>query len=202
MDKKATIQEFVDFVEGRMSFEEFWRNYETNLDYYRLLDDKRPNENFPYYKNDTICKCFTFYKNPLSSLGKSGIHHYVVRYLQYYNIPHIPTTKYRDDHRFRLDIQPSYVSIEDEEFLKPIIASTPEGLSSAQKKKWLKEKIKILFRYDKSPPRWVQWPEWPIVNGKPLVFKSQTKTTLADERVWYTFYDLDTKEEIVIEQFY
>ena len=37
------MQEFIEFVEGRMPFNEFRRNYETNKDYKKLLDDKKPN---------------------------------------------------------------------------------------------------------------------------------------------------------------
>ena len=48
----------------------------------------------------------------------------------------------------------------------------------------------------------IQSPEWPIVNGKPLVFRGQSKEKKYDERVFYYFYDPDTGEETVIEQMY
>jgi uncharacterized protein YwqG len=38
---------------------------------------------------------------------------------------------------------------------------------------WLKEKIKTDFRYLKKQPKWLQSPEWPIGNGKPMVFLGQ-----------------------------
>ena len=201
MDKKVIIQEFVDFVEGRMSFEVFWNNYETNKGYKKLLDDKKPNENTVYGKNDTINKSMSFHKWE-TTFGKLNAHNYIVKYLQYYNIPCTPTVAYRENFKFRQDIQPSYISIEDEEYFNSIIASVPIGLTVVQQKKWLKEKIKSLFVYEKSPPRWIQDPEWPIVKGKPLVFKGQTKNDPDDERVWYTFYDPDTGEETTVVQFY
>ena len=62
--------------------------------------------------------------------------------------------------------------------------------------------LKKLFRYDKTYPRWVQDPEWPIVNGKPLVFSHQSKGKKGDERVYYYFYDPETQMETVIAQIY
>jgi hypothetical protein len=59
-----------------------------------------------------------------------------------------------------------------------------------------------MFKYDSKPPKWIQDPEWPIIDGKPFVFKSQTKDRKNDERVFYTFYNPETKEERVIIQFY
>jgi len=41
-----------------------------------------------------------------------------VRYLNYYNVKFQPTNKYSSRVKFIYDIQPSYVYIEDEEFLK------------------------------------------------------------------------------------
>jgi len=201
MDKEKITQELVDFVEGRVSFEVFWDKYESGKDYKKLLDDKKPNEKFTYQKGKTINQCLSFYL-PSTALGKMAHHSYIVRYLEFYNVLISPTAKYKDDYKYRQAIQPSYVSIEDEEYLNSIIASAPSELTEAQQKKWLKEKIKSLFRYDKSPPRWIQDPEWPIVNGKPLVFRSQTKNDPNDERIWYTFYDSDTGEEVKIMQFY
>ena len=92
--------------------------------------------------------------------------------------------------------------IEDDEILNKYINEAPEGLKKTEKKKWIKNRVKQDFKYDKTPPRWVQDPEWPIVDGSPLVFKKQSKMTLEDERVFYTFYHPETKEETVVIQFY
>ena len=202
MDKKVIIQEFVDFVEGRMSFEVFWNNYENNHDYRDLLDICIGSESrFTAWRKGTVNENIMLY-DCTTCLGRQVVHRSIMFYLQYNNIITSPTTQYEDDVKFRQDIQPSYISIEDEEYFNSIIASAPTGLSVVQQKKWLKEKIKSLFVYEKSPPRWIQDPEWPIVSGKPLVFKGQTKNDPEDERIWYTFYDPDTGEETTVVQFY
>jgi len=206
MKKEQIIQELIDFVEGRMSIEEFKHNYETNKDYVKLFDDTKPFEiNYASLKGRTVNFGLQAYFRPggeaPACLTKNAIWHIIKTYLQYYNVSVNPTTKYTDAVKLRQAIQPSYVEIEDDEYFDSIISSAPNDLNEAQKKKWLKDKIKDLFRYDKSYPRWIQSPEWPIIDGKPLVFKSQTKRVLDDERVWYTFYDPDTGKETVIVQF-
>ena len=83
-----------------------------------------------------------------------------------------------------------------------IIAEIPADLPKTKRIKLGKEKIKELFKYDKTYPRWVQGAEWPVVDGKPLVFSHQKKAGRDDERVFYYFYDPETKEETVIMQMY
>lgn len=201
MNKEKVINELIEFAEGRMTFKEFQQNYETNKDYSKLLEDVKPNDDFQYQKNKSINQCLKFYKWS-TALGKSVVHSYIVRYLKYYNFEIQPTEEYLDKFKFISEIQPSYVDIEDEEFLNKIIEETPKEISKTNQKKWLKDRIRSIFRYDSKPPRWIQDPEWPIVNGTPLVFKGQTKEEKDDERVYYYFYNPDTKEEKVIIQFY
>ena len=201
MNKEKVINELIEFVEGRMSFKEFQQNYEANKDYYKLLEDVKPNDDFQYQKNKSINQCLKFYKWS-TALGKNVVHSYIVRYLKYYNFEIQPTEEYLDKLKFISEIQPSYVDIEDEEFLNKIIEETPKEIFKTNQKKWLKDRIRSIFRYDSKPPRWIQDPEWPIVNGTPLVFKGQTKEKKDDERVYYYFYNPDTKEEKVIIQFY
>ncbi len=201
MNKEKIIKELIDFVEGRMSFKEFQQNYETNKDYFMLLEDTKPNDDYQYQIDKTINQCLKYYKWS-TALGQNVVHAYIVRYLEYYDFKIQPTKKYQDKVNFMSQIQPSYVCIEDEAFLNKIIEEAPKDISKTMQKKWLKNRIKSIFRYDNKPPKWIQDPEWPIIDGKPLVFKSQTKEKIDDERVYYTFYNPETKEEKVIIQFY
>ena len=100
-----------------------------------------------------------------------------------------------------LDIQPSWVDCQDDSILEPIINSIPKDLSKTKRIAMGKEKIRALFRYDKTYPRWIQGAEWPIVNGKPLVFSHQERAKGEDWRVLYYLYDPYTKEQTVVEQF-
>lgn len=201
MNKESLIQVLVKFVEGTIPFSGFRDYYETDSSFKSLLDDKKPNRKFPYQKNKTIEQCLHFYKWE-TALGKLNVQKYITRYLDFYEIPNVPTLIYQKVFNFRLDIQPSYVNIEDDEFLDKIIDSVPKELTDGQRKKWLKDKIKTLFKYENKPPRWIQDPEWPIIEGVPLIFKSQSKAKNNDERVSYKFFNPCNNEEVVIEQFY
>lgn len=124
--------------------------------------------------------------------------------MKWFNIPYDESyTKYDDDYDYTLGIQPSWLDINDEYgIFDKIIEEVPKDLSKAKRIAYGKNRLKELFKYDKTYPRWVQAPEWPIVNGKPLVFSHQSKGKKDDERVYYYFYDPDTKEETIVMQMY
>ena len=126
------------------------------------------------------------------------------RWLDWFHIPYRNNyTKYADDYSYILAIQPSWLDITDDQgIFDKILAERPKELSKTKQIAWGKAKLKELFKYDKTYPRWVQDPEWPIVNGKPLVFSHQSKEKKDDARVYYYFYDPDTKEQTVVEQLY
>ena len=137
-----------------------------------------------------------------TSRGRLSIFGAVKQFLILKGCKITPTERYSKEFSFKLSIQPTYVSIEDEDFLNKIIESAPKDLSKTDQKKWIKDKIKSLFLFDTKPPRWIQEPEWPIVDGKPLVFMKQTKESLNDERVFYTFYNPESGKETIVTQFY
>ncbi len=200
MNKEQLVLELIKFAEGDTDFTTFWNNYQKNKEYNKIFEVKL-GDKFRCFGKGTVNEHFAIY-SPSTSMGKAVIHSDVCRYLEYHGYSFIKYSKYHDDLQFRIDIQPKYIYIDDEEFLNKIIADAPKELSKAKQKLWLKEKIKDLFKYDSKPPRWIQDPEWPIVDGKPLVFRNQTKEKSNDERVYYIFYNLETKEETKVMQFY
>ena len=106
-----------------------------------------------------------------------------------------------DEFMFLSEIQPEWLDIRDEDFLFKIVDSAPLGLTKLKKKKWCELKIIELFNYDTTPPEWLQSPDWPIVNGKPLVFKEMIEKHEHDLIVnEYIFYDKTTNEETIITQ--
>ena len=201
MNPQDIIQKFVEFVAGNLNFEDFKNYLAANPQALSLLENQKPNQNFPYQKGKTIKDCLYHYRWDTSA-GRLNVHKYIIRYLDFYRIANNPTSIYQDDWVFRIDIQPDYVDIEDEAFLDHLIDSTPAGLSKTQKKKWLKTHIKSLFKYETKPPKWIQAPEWPIMDGIPLVFKFQTKESISQECIHYHFYHPLTLQVVVIEQFY
>lgn len=121
-------------------------------------------------------------------------------YLDNFNIKYTLYQKYIDDINLLIDIQPSWLYVLDDS-LDHIVYEIPKDLSKTKQIAWGKQRVKELFKYDKSYPRWIQEAEWPIVNGKPLVFSHQERIKGDDWHVLYYFYDPDTKEQTVVEQF-
>ena len=199
MIKEELIKELIDFVEGKIEVNIIYEDilngkFDSLLDVY--LGDK-----IGMYGKSSVLEC-------LKTCGINNSHaryafwHAIEAYLYFNGYTYSPSKKLYNEWSYRIDIQPSYINIEDDEILNKYINEAPKGLNKTETKKWIKNKIKQDFKYDKTPPRWVQDPEWPIVNGVPLIFKNQSKMTLDDERVYYTFYHPQTQEEIIVIQFY
>ncbi len=93
-----------------------------------------------------------------------------------------------------LDIDSMYIS---EKYFSKII-----DLNSKEASKELKAMILSDFKYIKSPPKWLQSPDWPIVNDVPLIFMGQLKIEkyFHDEAAIYVFYDANNgKTETIIQ---
>ncbi|MGN1040889.1 MAG: hypothetical protein ACI4QL_05620 [Candidatus Fimimonas sp.] len=123
------------------------------------------------------------------------------RYLDCFSVPYTHYPKYEEDCKFLLSLLPTWLDIDDDEIFQQIMDGIPADLPKTKRIAMGKAKIKEMFRYDKTYPRWEQEPEWPIVNGKPLVFSHQQKVKGDDFHFCYFFYNPDTKEETVVEQF-
>ncbi|CCZ94829.1 unknown [Corallococcus sp. CAG:1435] len=61
-----------------------------------------------------------------------------------------------EEYRFLLQIQPDYIDCQDDSILQPIIDSISKDLSKTKRIAMGKEKVKALFKYDKTYPRWVR----------------------------------------------
>ena len=199
-DKEA-IQIMKDFVEGKMSIEDFKYQYDNNPSI---------KKNFNEYPGRPL-KVGIGYDYILRmdelDIRKTGdalnLFGFFMEFLEINGYSCTPTEEYSKKYTFLLKIQPSWLDMLDEDYLQQqVISKVPIELTENQKMKWCKERIKDLFRYDDRPPRWIQEAEWPIVDGKPLVFKKQSKEVKDDERVHFYFYDPYTGQETIITQLY
>jgi len=200
MNRNMVIQDLIKFIEGEIDFNDFWKNYLSNSSY-KAIFDINLGDKFKHSWKGTVCDYINLF-NVKTSRGRLSIFGAAKQFLIVNGYEIRPTEFYSKEFSFKLSIQPSYVSIEDEDFLNQIIESAPNDLTKTNQKKWIKDKIKSLFLFDKKPPKWIQEPEWPLEDGKPLVFMKQTKELLNDERVFYTFYNPESKKETIVTQFY
>ena len=205
--KKDELKIIIDYVEGRLSADDFKVEFDNNKKLQALLKRKVKLE---FLKNHdySVYNYFKYSANyPANGWNtvyvRKRLQAVLEAWLKYFDIAFCEYEKYSEDVGYLLKIQPSWLDIiDDQGIFDKIIAEAPSDVSKTKRIAWGKARIKELFRYDKTYPRWVQSPEWPIVNGKPLVFSHQSKEKKDDERVFYYFYDPDTKEETVVEQMY
>lgn len=204
---KKEYQIIVDYVEGKLTSEEFHRVLLNDKILQKILKDsydvkcqylKPYNYNlFDYFMQGYLFQSKNWNKIRIQYVLQAEL----IEFLKKNNIKYFQYKKYENDYDFLLDIQPAWLNIDDDSIFQKIIAEIPQDFSKNKRIKLGKERVKALFKYDKTYPRWIQGAEWPIVNGKPLVFSHQEKAKDGDIRTYYYFYDEDTKEETVIEQF-
>lgn len=92
------------------------------------------------------------------------------------------------------------------EFMIGKVVPSDSNLSDTQKKKLIKERLKEYFKCVDKPPKWIQSPDWPIREGKPLVFVGQLSIDAPelfhDKGAAYLFYDPAKGEFETVAQFY
>lgn len=204
---RKDFQPILDYVEGRMLVTEFQHLFETDKSLQNTL--KLPLDKKYGFARDYNYNLYNFLKSEYrfkhynwdSIAMRRSLQEVLCAFLDNNHILYEIYQNYSKDLSFLLDIQPDWLGVLDDNILQPIIDSIPKDLSKTKRIAMGKEKIKAMFKYDKTYPRWVQSPEWPIVNGKPLVFSHQEKAKGGDIRTYYYFYDPDTQEQTIVEQF-
>lgn len=113
-------------------------------------------------------------------------------FLQKAEVTFNPAKRFGSIYRLILKAVPEYLD-PPLEFMTEKILPHDSGLSDAQKSKVIKERLKEFFKCLDKPPKWVQNPDWPIRDGKPLVFVGQLAINAPemfhDRGAAYLFYD-------------
>lgn len=108
-----------------------------------------------------------------------------------------PTTEPSRLFGLYLDTCPSYIGgSEVNELIENIVAGLPEELSKTKKIALGKQKIKETFHIEKKRPYWMQDPEWPMLNGKPMKFVKSVR--LNPDQIDHYFVDPETGEERIV----
>lgn len=130
------------------------------------------------------------------------IYHMCKLYLQVNKIECSPKNDDEIKYNKLSTICPSWLQF-DEELLSDVIQNAPKNLNKSNRIKWCKAKIRDMFKVDKYYPKWLQNPEWPIVDGTPLVFRKQSHSVndVYTDRIKYYFYHPETNEETIVEQY-
>ena len=184
------------FAEGKMSTYEFWELYQKDENIRNTLinDPKLPKKikHNPFLYNNLDINML-HYRCELYRVVKV----YFLRRNINLNFYNKDSEKYTE----LLDIAPRYVDIDSMWFNDNVLQKCEYNLGTKERKEWLRNKIREVFRYDNKPPRWLQNPEWPIGENGPLLFKKQSAhpNFLTDDYIDYYFDDAG--KEVVVRQY-
>lgn len=116
-----------------------------------------------------------------------------------------PARRFGSIHMLILKALPDYLDPPLEFLIEKIVPAENE-LSDAQKKKLIKERLKEYFKYVDKPPKWIQSPDWPIRDGKPLIFVGQLPIDASelfhDQGAVYLFFDPAQGDFETVSQFH
>jgi hypothetical protein len=102
-------------------------------------------------------------------------------------------------------------SLESEAFFRALLAEYSGDLNPSDVTAWLKQQVGQHFVAITERPRWIQNPEWPIVNGKPLIFAGQIDIEVRpgytsanffhDDTSFYVFFGQKMQPVVVTQQY-
>nr|WP_314499259.1 hypothetical protein [uncultured Chryseobacterium sp.] len=198
------IQILKNFVEGKISAGDFEQQIYTNHALEKLLSDAVINWHGTYLQNTNVF-LYVCEQNFSTAAGVLNIHGAIQLFLSKTGEQALPSDKYADDYEIITGISPEYIDA-DPEFIKKHIVPADHTLSKADRKKYIRRRYSELFKYQSKPPHWIQNPEWPVKNEKPLFFLGQIEIKspelFHDNGAVYLFIDTDTKDIETIKQFY
>ena len=188
-----------DYLQDKYSTEEFWNVLNSNKNLMDLLVNNRKRTQSSK-DNDYPRYIYKMYEKNQSLNMKIQLMFTITNFLTTNNIEYKITNRDYKKYSLFQSFLPSWLSINKEQFLENLWNSSPKDSTKANKIKWCKNWIKEHFVYNSKPPNWLQEPEWPIINGTPLIFVEQETDANNPSREIYTFSDVNG-EKYYIEQF-
>ena len=197
MTKNEIIEIIKQFVEGKLPIKEFEQYAKHNSDFRSFVEFEKMVVNQKYKSILNLIDD----KNWNNVNDQSEIFLEFECFLWNYDKTAVSTNYYVEQAQKFGNIYPDWLS--DDAVLwvdENIVKNAPQDQSESQKKKWIKQKIKETFKYDKKPPKWAQSGKWPQdENGNFLIFVKQSQS---GDLVTYTFRNDKTKEEVKVEEYY
>jgi hypothetical protein len=187
------MQAILDFVSGAMRPESFAQAFYADPGFEPLLDDgaELPRPSYitgagcPNTYHFLLTRDFGGVGDVLNAQGA------LTQFLDRRGIPYVKTDEYENMHGLLLGAQPTWLDVDTKFLQTHVLPEAPADLKKAALKKWLRDRLKVLFKFASKPPRWVQSPQWPIRDDRPLVFLGQfaIKDYFHDEAAVYVFHD-------------
>ena len=200
MLKSEALELIKNFVEGNLDINKFKDICLFNQEFRQQIKDCQ-NMNIGKQYNYEILKMLDS-ANWQNFSQQNKIHLIFLFYLVDNNIKNFKETEiYLEKARLYSDLIPDWLSDDAMTYVdQEIIEKTPQNLSEKDKKKWIKQRIKETFKYEKRPPEFAQEGIWPQdEEGNFLVFRKQKEK---GDLVTYTFVNPKTKQEVEYQEMF
>lgn len=191
-DRVPALQGPLQFVSGDMPPEDFRRLLVSDQTLADVLNDSGE---FPGYCESRAKDTHSYlleldFDDPGDLVSAMGA---LTAFFERRGIDYIETSTYSDLFDLLLDAQPDWMDV-DMKFLKDSVLTDAPDMNKTALKKWLRARLRELFRYTSRPPRWLQAADWPIRNGRPLLFIGQAtvKNYYSEDAAVYLFHDADS----------
>lgn len=182
------------FAEGKITVYEFWDRFINNKVLRNIIykDVRLPKKNKPFLYEDI---------NLESLIHRSEIYRVVKVYFMRRGKKLNFCNSDSELYSCLLNIVPDYIDISCW-MIDNLVNKSLFELNSKLWKKDIRNKIKLLYTFDVFPPKWLQAPQWPIVNDKPCKFIKQTSNIddISVDEIYYYFFDESNNQEIVVRQ--
>lgn len=184
-----------DFVEGKLSYDSFHTQVLSDDMLAQWIDEilrgrvhcytKATKEN--HFKSEEVPFSIrylleeTSWRTPVGSIAYRNELHATMWYALELKCPEmhfVPDKSYNELLDLSLDVCPEYIDgpeVWESGIIDHIIEECPTEFSKTKKIKWIKSRIKESFYItDRKYPRWIQSPDWPFSDGKPMKFVKTT----------------------------
>lgn len=198
MEKTMNATEIITrFIEGNISASDFEKELYTNPEVESKLSSFT---NLPAYVKDVNLYQFAINKNFRSVSDLLALQDTLAKSLDQQGISCTPSENYRTLNSLLHTVQPRWLDITPDYFSK--LLSDAPGIEGRALAAWLKNEIANRFTFIKSPPKWLQSPQWPICDDKPMVFVGQLDISalFGDRSQIYVFFDKKTNSSKTILQ--
>ena len=194
MDSMTIIKEY---VEGSLSPHNFQKELYYNKDIENILSEETQ---FPSYIKTVNLFYALLEIDLLCPSGELDSKSMLALFLEKRNISFVYNNSASKKYNLFLKIQPNWLSLNESYF--QLIMEKYKNEKGKNLEKALKLKIKKYFKFLKNRPKWLQSPEWPIINNKPLFFIGQIDITEIrhDTSYLYIFWDVHTQKYTTLDQ--
>jgi hypothetical protein len=180
------LRAILDFVEGRINARQFESILYGGLERFKAFFSYNPNP--PRDQQDFYL--FLIVRDYGDPEDVVRVQEALTDYLNRAGISFTTTTQHANLFEILQAAQPEWLNV-DTAWLQEAVLPEAGNRKGDDLRQWLEHRLRKLFTYRKTPPEWLQSPEWPIGPKGPLIFLGSLDTDnyLCHGEVIYVFYD-------------